>query len=146
MDEASQCVEPEALIPLKLGFTKLIMVGDPEQLPATVSSIEAKNKAFNVSLFSRIFKTFEHEENSPIQKLTVQYRMHSEIMTWPNQYFYGGILRQGDQNRNFPLVNYKVILFFAYVKFRVAQFEFTIFFCNCKYLKGRNKPNVIQKR
>ena len=128
MDEASQCVEPEALIPLKLGFTKLIMVGDPEQLPATVSSIEAKNKAFNVSLFSRIFKTFEHEENSPIQKLTVQYRMHSEIMTWPNQYFYGGILRQGDQNRNFPLVNYKVILLFAYVKFRVDQFEFTIFY------------------
>ena len=29
MDEASQCVEPEALIPLKLGFMKLVMVGDP---------------------------------------------------------------------------------------------------------------------
>ena len=27
MDEASQCVEPEALIPLKLGFCKLVMVG-----------------------------------------------------------------------------------------------------------------------
>ena len=26
MDEASQCVEPEAIIPLKLGFTKFIMV------------------------------------------------------------------------------------------------------------------------
>jgi superfamily I DNA and/or RNA helicase len=25
MDEASQCVEPEALIPLKLGFTKVIV-------------------------------------------------------------------------------------------------------------------------
>lgn len=32
MDEASQCVEPESLIPLKLGFKKLVMVGDHEQL------------------------------------------------------------------------------------------------------------------
>ncbi len=53
MDEASQCIEPEGLIPLKLGFSKLIMVGDPEQLPATVSSLEAKDNRFNVSLFTR---------------------------------------------------------------------------------------------
>ena len=38
MDEASQCVEPESLIPLKLGFRKLVMVGDHEQLQATVTS------------------------------------------------------------------------------------------------------------
>ena len=118
MDEASQCVEPEALIPLKLGFTKLIMVGDPEQLPATVSSIEAKNKDFDVSLYSRVYKTFEvcPEETTPIQKLAVQYRMHSDIMTWPNQYIYGGILRQGVdrsnfQDKRFNLTNYKVLKF-----------------------------------
>lgn len=33
VDEASQCVEPEMLIPFKLGFNKMIMVGDPAQLP-----------------------------------------------------------------------------------------------------------------
>ena len=33
VDEASQCVEPEMLIPFPLGFTKLVMIGDPEQLP-----------------------------------------------------------------------------------------------------------------
>jgi superfamily I DNA and/or RNA helicase len=32
-DEASQCVEPEMLIPFRLGFSKLVMVGDPAQLP-----------------------------------------------------------------------------------------------------------------
>ena len=115
MDEASQCVEPEALIPLKLGFTKLIMVGDPEQLPATVSSIEAKNKDFDVSLYSRVYRKFEAEDDTPIQKLAVQYRMHSDIMTWPNQYIYGGILRQGVdrsnfQDKRFNLTNYKVRL------------------------------------
>jgi senataxin len=35
VDEASQCVEPEMLIPFKLGFKKLVMIGDPEQLPGT---------------------------------------------------------------------------------------------------------------
>ena len=37
MDEASQCVEPESLIPLKLGFKKLVMVGDHEQLQVCVT-------------------------------------------------------------------------------------------------------------
>ena len=109
MDEASQCVEPEALIPLKLGFSKLVMVGDPAQLPATVQSMQTKKENYHISLFSRIFKHFEHEPDSPIQQLTVQYRMHSEISTWPNRRFYGGKLRMGDQNRKFSLANYRVL-------------------------------------
>ena len=42
IDEASQCVEPEALLPFKFGFKKLVMVGDHKQLPATVTSKYAK--------------------------------------------------------------------------------------------------------
>ena len=38
IDEASQCTEPESLTPLALGVSKIIMIGDPEQLPATVTS------------------------------------------------------------------------------------------------------------
>ena len=60
-------------------------------------------------LFSRIFKEFEYQTNTPIQHLSVQYRMHSDIMTWPNRRFYGGKLRQGDQDRHFSLANYKVL-------------------------------------
>ena len=108
MDEASQCVEPEALIPLKLGYNKLVMVGDPAQLPATVSSLAAKKQSFSISLFARLFKHFEFEQDSPIQTLSVQYRMAPDIMTWPNRQFYGGKLRMGDQERSFPLLNYKV--------------------------------------
>ena len=55
MDEASQCVEPEALIPFKLGFIKLVMVGDHEQLPATVTSMKAKKFGYQQSLFGRLF-------------------------------------------------------------------------------------------
>ncbi len=35
--------------------------------------------------------------------------MHPDIADWPNQYFYGGKLRSGDQNRQFNLFNYKLL-------------------------------------
>lgn len=38
IDEASQGVELSTLIPLRLGCRRLILVGDPKQLPATVFS------------------------------------------------------------------------------------------------------------
>ena len=102
MDEASQCVEPEALIPLKLGFNKLVMVGDHEQLPATVTSMKAKNLDYQQSLFGRLFsfltgggsiqvKTTSSAGNTPptvasrcpVLRLDMQYRMHKEIADWP---------------------------------------------------------------
>ena len=44
VDEATQCCEPETLIPLILGVKNLILVGDPNQLPATVmSSVNNRN-------------------------------------------------------------------------------------------------------
>jgi superfamily I DNA and/or RNA helicase len=38
LDEASQCTEPESITPLAFGITKLILIGDTKQLPATVLS------------------------------------------------------------------------------------------------------------
>lgn len=38
MLQASQTTELDCLIPLQYGCTKLVLVGDPEQLPATVIS------------------------------------------------------------------------------------------------------------
>lgn len=111
MDEASQCVEPEALVPLKLGFNKFVMIGDPEQLSATVASQEAKKLSFDVSLFTRLYKALGNRpgESNPVHKLTTQYRMHPEIVKWPNAYFYGGILMTGPQNRDSPYVPYQLL-------------------------------------
>ena len=36
--EAFQCTEPESLSPLAFGISKLVLIGDPNQLPATVLS------------------------------------------------------------------------------------------------------------
>ena len=102
MDEASQCVEPEALIPLKLGFTKLVMVGDHEQLPATVTSMKAKKYGYQQSLFGRLFSFLtggpSQVDNTsagntppmvvgkcPVLRLEIQYRMHTEIAEWPSR-------------------------------------------------------------
>merc|ERR1712051_210531 len=46
---------------------------------------------------------------SPIQHLYTQYRMASDIMAWPNQYFYGGKLKCGSQDRRCPIINYKLM-------------------------------------
>lgn len=112
IDEATQCVEPEALIPFRLGFCKLVLVGDPEQLSATVTSVQAKKLSYDVSLFKRLFDHFEKspdQARNPIHKLMIQYRMHSEICRWPNKYHYGGVLKNGPQKRESLLHPYLVL-------------------------------------
>ena len=90
-------------------FLFIIFFSISAQLPATVSSLAAKQQNFSISLFARLFKHFEFAEDSPIQHLYTQYRMASDIMAWPNQYFYGGKLKCGSQDRRCPIINYKVI-------------------------------------
>ena len=109
MDEASQCVEPEALIPVRLGFCKLVMVGDHEQLAATVTSRVAKEKDYHQSLFNRLIHSFDGSTRNPVQRFETQYRMHPAIAKWPSRYFYGGCLENGPQNRESPLQPYTVL-------------------------------------
>lgn len=91
IDEAAQCVELSALIPLKYGCAKCILVGDPQQLPPTVFSKEAANFKYEQSLFVRM------QENHPdaVHLLDTQYRMHPEISAFPSKAFYNGKLRDG---------------------------------------------------
>lgn len=69
VDEASQCVEPECLIPLRLGGTKLVLVGDHEQLPATVTCRRAQQCGYQQSLFGRMVAKGGH-----VWRLDTQYR------------------------------------------------------------------------
>lgn len=80
-----------SLIPLQFGVKSLVLVGDTKQLPSTVMSEIAKQYNYDQSLFQRIQKSFESIEStkeSPVLQLTTQYRMHPDILHWPNQYFY----------------------------------------------------------
>ena len=80
-----------ALIPLKYGCSKCILVGDPKQLPPTVFSREAARFQYEQSLFVRM------QTNHPdtVHLLDTQYRMHPEISIFPSNTFYDGRLRDG---------------------------------------------------
>lgn len=93
IDEACQTTELSALIPLKYGCTRCVMVGDPNQLPPTVLSTEAVSYAYNESLFVRM------QRNSPnsVRLLAIQYRMHSSISRFPSLRFYNGNLLDGPE-------------------------------------------------
>jgi senataxin len=91
VDEAAQCVEMSALIPLKYGCAKCILVGDPKQLPPTVFSKEAARFQYEQSLFVRMQKNHPND----IHLLDTQYRMHPEISLFPSQTFYDGKLLDG---------------------------------------------------
>ena len=84
VDEAAQAVELSTLIPLSLGVKQCVLVGDPQQLPATVLARRQDVGNYDRSLFERL-------ENCGVRSvmLNVQYRMHPAISVFPNLVFYG---------------------------------------------------------
>ncbi|XP_034250544.1 probable helicase senataxin [Thrips palmi] len=93
VDEATQCLEVETLIPLLLGVKTLVLVGDPNQLPATILSKIARDKGLSTSLFARL----QNVVPKAVQMLDMQYRMHPEILKWPNKYFYHRRLKSPEE-------------------------------------------------
>lgn len=87
IDEAAQALEPACWIPLTKA-SRVILAGDPYQLPPTVKSQAAERGGLNITLIERCLKRFEHTS-----LLKVQYRMNDIIMGFSNQYFYDGALR-----------------------------------------------------
>ena len=84
VDEATQCPEPAALIPLTKALSG-VLVGDARQLPPTVVSQAAQRAGLGVSLFERL----ERLGLSP-DLLDRQYRMHPSLAAFPSEAFYGG--------------------------------------------------------
>ncbi|GFR50440.1 hypothetical protein Agub_g12661, partial [Astrephomene gubernaculifera] len=93
IDEAAQALEPAALIPLQLlqPGGKVILVGDPRQLPPTVLSRAAEAARLSQSLFERL-----QAAGCRVCLLARQYRMHPHISRFPSAYFYDDELRDGE--------------------------------------------------
>ncbi|ODQ56181.1 hypothetical protein SAICODRAFT_16210 [Saitoella complicata NRRL Y-17804] len=91
IDEAAQSVEVNALIPLKYGCKRCILVGDPNQLPPTVLSQKASSYGYDQSLFVRMYQRAPES----VHLLSIQYRMHSEISRFPSKTFYDSQLIDG---------------------------------------------------
>jgi len=88
MDEASQATEAAAWGPLQMA-QRLVLAGDHFQLPPTVISAEAAAQGFNLSLLERLMRDLGEGVS---RRLSVQYRMHRDIMDFSSREFYEGSL------------------------------------------------------
>ncbi len=87
IDEAAQALEPACWIPI-IKSSRVVLAGDPFQLPPTVKDAEAARQGLSITLIERCLDTLPDR----VRLLTVQYRMHQVIMGFSNQYFYQGAL------------------------------------------------------
>jgi len=87
IDEAAQALEPACWIPL-CKAKRVIMAGDPFQLPPTVKSRKAEKQDLGKTLMEKLI-----DQPLGVHLLNTQYRMNSNIMNITNQYFYKGALQ-----------------------------------------------------
>jgi superfamily I DNA and/or RNA helicase len=88
IDEVSQAKEAECWTAIPKG-KRLIVAGDPFQLPPTIKCDGLARKQLEATLFHRLVDLY----GTAIQYiLTLQYRMNSLIMDWSSKEFYQGKL------------------------------------------------------
>jgi len=86
IDEAAQCVEPLAWAIFPFA-QKIVLAGDPFQLPPTILSQKASELGLNISILQRCINA-----GFAINFLPLQYRMPKNIADFSSQYFYGNKL------------------------------------------------------
>lgn len=67
----------------------MVLVGDHQQLPGVVNSIQAKKLEFDVPLIKYLYDEFPIGVNF---MLNVQHRFNNAIQVWSNREFYQGKL------------------------------------------------------
>ncbi|XP_031799865.1 protein ZGRF1 isoform X1 [Sarcophilus harrisii] len=114
LDECSQMTEPVSLLPIaRFNCEKLVLVGDPKQLPPTIQGSESvHDSGLEQTLFDRLclmgHKTI---------LLRTQYRCHPAISAIANDLFYEGNLINGvSEIERSPLLEWLPTLCFYNVK------------------------------
>lgn len=87
IDEAAQALEPACWAAI-LKADRVIFSGDHQQLPPTVKCQEAAKGGLDQTLMQRVAK----EKPQCVSLLSVQYRMHKDIMGFSSKWFYHGRL------------------------------------------------------
>lgn len=94
IDEAAQAIEPACWIGI-VRAQRVVLAGDPCQLPPTILSPEAARAGLATSLMERLAQALPQAA----RQLTRQYRMHAQIMGFSSAEFYGGTLEADDAVR-----------------------------------------------
>ncbi len=85
-DEAGQSTAPSSLAAVLRG-RRLVLAGDPLQLPPTVVAIDAKEAGLDRTLFERIEELTGRERTT---MLRTQFRMREPIVAFSNKRYYEG--------------------------------------------------------
>ncbi|KAM6400741.1 5'-3' DNA helicase ZGRF1 [Pluvialis apricaria] len=135
LDECSQMTEPASLLPIaRFQCEKLVLVGDPKQLPPTIQGSESVHeKGLEQTLFDRLCLM-----GHTTILLRTQYRCHPAISAIANELFYEGHLIDGvsEKDRS-PLLDWLPTLCFYSVNggeqmerdtsfYNVAEVHFTV--------------------
>jgi len=92
IDEAAQATEPACWIAIRKA-QRVILAGDHCQLPPTLKAPESARGPLGRTLMEHVAKT----KPEAVHLLTVQYRMHPDIMQFSSDYFYDGRLTAAPQ-------------------------------------------------
>lgn len=87
IDEAAQSTEPSCWIPLRY-CQRVVLAGDHQQLPPTILSQQAMAGGLAVSMMERLMAAAP----ALARQLTVQFRMHTQIMDFSSNIFYANSL------------------------------------------------------
>lgn len=90
VDELTQALEPEVLIPIVKGAKQVVLVGDHQQLGPVILDKKAGDAGLRQSMFERLVVL----GHVPI-RLEVQYRMNPCLLEFPLNMFYEGSLQNG---------------------------------------------------
>jgi superfamily I DNA and/or RNA helicase len=88
IDEAAQAFEAACWAAIQKA-DRVIFAGDHKQLPPTIKSREAERAGLGRTLMEHVATA----KPECVELLTVQYRMHRDIMAFSSQRFYGGRLK-----------------------------------------------------
>jgi AAA domain len=87
LDEAGQSPEAEFYVATTVpDIKRIVVVGDPKQLPSTVIDPACQSAGYGVSWLAKVHNLFPQK----VHLLSVQYRMDPLILEFPNEQFYKG--------------------------------------------------------
>ena len=95
IDEAAQALEAACWIAIRRA-DRVVLAGDHCQLPPTIKCVDAARGGLERTLMERVAKG----KPEAVSLLRIQYRMHEDIMRFPSQWFYHGLLEAAPEVRH----------------------------------------------
>ena len=105
VDEAGQALEAATWIAVRKA-DRVVLAGDHCQLPPTIKCYEAERSGLSRTMMERVAMRWPQA----VTLLCVQYRMHSDIMKFSSQWFYGGNLVAAPDVESRGILDYDIAM------------------------------------